>query len=155
MTNYVNNLDELLNRGYRYALSLTRNSDVAQDILQDACLRLSRRGGPWNIRYLNTTIRNRYIDQQRRAAKLDFGPLNETDLVDELDLSILLVDPQLEAALDLLRSEEREILYLSVIEGYSASEIAKLTKRPRGTILSSLHRTKKKLAKLLNECVRE
>lgn len=144
-------LDELLNRGYRYALSLTHSSEAAQDLLQDACLRISRRGGPWKVSYLITTIRNRHIDQQRRAAKLEFSPIDENDLIGEIDFSVLMVDPQLEAALDLLRAEEREMLFLSVVEEYSASEIAKLTKKPRGTILSILHRTKKKLQKLLTE----
>lgn len=151
MDDTPHSLDDLLNRGYRYALSLTHNSEAAQDLLQDACLRLSRRGGPWNIRYLITTIRNRHIDVQRRAAKIAFSPIEESDLIDEIDFSVLMVDPQLEAALDLLRAEEREMLFLSVVEEYSASEIATLTKKPRGTILSILHRTKKKLQKLLTE----
>jgi RNA polymerase sigma-70 factor (ECF subfamily) len=40
-------------------------------------------------------------------------------------------------------------LYLAVVEGYTAEEIAELTSRPRGTILSLLHRTKAKLCDLL------
>lgn len=54
-------------------------------------------------------------------------------------------DPELERALDQLRATEREILFLSVLEEYSAREIAELTGRPRGTILSIIHRAKKKL----------
>lgn len=142
-------LDDLLHRGYRYALSLTHNSETAQDLLQDACLRISRRGGPWSIRYLITTIRNRHIDLQRRSSKLDFTSLDEFDLIGDVDVTMRSFDPQLERALAQLNEDERELLYLSVMEGYSASELAKLTKRPRGTILSSLHRSKKKLQKLL------
>ncbi|MEM7133527.1 MAG: RNA polymerase sigma factor [Chloroflexota bacterium] len=155
MTSISDEFDELLHRGYRYSLSLTHNSEMAQDILQEACLKISRRGGPWNVRYLVTTIRNTYIDQYRRASKLHFIPLDDADLVDDIDITLHLVDPQLELALAQLRDEERELLYLSAVEGYSASEIAKHTKRPRGTILSALHRAKKKLQKLLIEYVSE
>lgn len=147
--NRPDDLGDLLDRGYRYALSLAHNNEAAQDLLQDACLRISRRGGPWNIRYLITTIRNRHIDVHRRAQKIQFSSLDDFDLMGEVDVTMSSIDPQLEAALAQLNDDERELLYLSVMEGYSAGEIAKLTKRPRGTILSSLHRSKKKLERLL------
>lgn len=151
MTNRPDNLDDLLDRGYRYALSLTHNNEAAQDLLQDACLRISRRGGPWNIRYLITTIRNRHIDDHRRASRLDFTELNDSSLIGDIDVNFTSFDPQLEMALAELRDDERELLYLSVMEGYSAREIAKLTNRPRGTVLSLIHRAKKKLERYLSE----
>jgi len=159
MTQTTDGLEELLHRGYRYALSLTHNNEMAQDLVQDACVRISRRGGPWKIRYLITTIRNGFIDQCRRAAKIDFTSLGEmdliadVDLVSDIDMSIASFDPPLELALAQLRDDERELLYLSIMEEYSASEIAKLTGRPRGTVLSILHRAKIKLQKSLAENV--
>ena len=51
----------------------------------------------------------------------------------------------LSAALAELSPGERELLFLAVIEEYTAVEIARLTGRPRGTVLSSIHRTKQKL----------
>lgn len=41
------------------------------------------------------------------------------------------------------------MLFLTAVEGYTTAEIAQLTGRPRGTILSALHRAKKKLRQLL------
>lgn len=96
-----------------------------------------------------TTIRNRHIDIHRRSQKFDFAPLDDFDLIGEIDVTMSSFDPALERALAQLNDDERELLYLSVMEGYSTGEIAKLTKRPRGTILSMLHRSKKKLQKLL------
>jgi len=55
----------------------------------------------------------------------------------------------LHKALGRLRVEERETLFLAVVEGFSTQEIAAMTNRPRGTVLSMLHRTKSKLRKLL------
>lgn len=44
-----------------------------------------------------------------------------------------------------LRDVERETLYLSVVEGYTADEISTMTSTARGTVLSMLHRAKIKL----------
>ncbi len=148
-------LDEMLQRGYRYALALTHDAEMAQDILQEACLKISRRGGPWLIGYLLTTIRNSHIDHLRRARKLQFDPIDDMDLIDDIDIELTSFDPQLEAALAHLREDERELLYLSIVEGYSTSELADLAERPRGTILSTLHRAKQKLRKLLTQTIPE
>jgi len=55
----------------------------------------------------------------------------------------------LKSALDTLRAEERQAIYLNYYEGYSASEIAKVNNMPRSTVLSMLQRGKQKLAKSL------
>jgi RNA polymerase sigma-70 factor (ECF subfamily) len=52
-------------------------------------------------------------------------------------------------ALGHLRPREREALYLSAVESYTAQEIADLTGSPRGTVLSLLHRAKGKLREIL------
>ena len=49
-----------------------------------------------------------------------------------------------------LRDTEREALLLSVVEGYSASEIASLTDSTRGTVLSLVHRAKLKIQQALD-----
>ena len=47
-----------------------------------------------------------------------------------------------------LRDVEREALFLHVVEGYSVNEIAVLTGKPRGTVLSLIHRGRQKLTTL-------
>ena len=54
------------------------------------------------------------------------------------------VTVDLDELLAFLRPEEREALYMNAVEGYSAREIAELTDRPRNTVLSLIHRGKKK-----------
>ena len=61
----------------------------------------------------------------------------------------LAAQDEMDAALERLRPEEREALYLAAVEGYTASEIAKLTDRPRGSVLSLLHRAKARLRDVL------
>ena len=148
-------MDELLNRAYRYALSLTHDADQARDLVQDASLSVARRGGPWHAGYLLTAIRNRFLDLRRRPLLFD-ADADETALGgpdDGLapDSSAPFASEALTSVLSELRESEREVLFLHAVEGLTASEIGALTERPRGTVLSLLHRTKKKLRARLGE----
>jgi len=149
-------VDALLDRAYRYAFSLTYNATEAEDLLQDACLSILASGGSWERSYVFATIRNRFIDRYRRNRKILFLSLDRDDDRSEEEPADLnweapdvLQNGLLDRALGSLRAEERETLFLAVVDGYTAEEIAELTARPRGTILSLLHRTKAKLRDLL------
>ncbi len=145
-------LRDLLQRGYRYALSLTHDAEEAEDLVQDAALSISRRGGPWNMPFLITIIRNRFIDVYRRKKRVPFEALDEQayDTYEDDTHPESVEHDQLEAILGGLKPSEREILYLSAVEEYTTAEIADMTGRPRGTVLSLLHRTKLKLRKRLS-----
>lgn len=148
-------IDKMLDAGYRYALSLTHDGAQAEDLVQDALLSLLASNGIWERSYLLATIRNRFIDKYRRSRKVLFVALEDENgtAIDPPDLSFevpdVLQSGLLVRALAQLRVEEREALFLAVVEGYTAQEIGKLTDRPRGTILSLLHRAKKKLRQIL------
>ena len=139
--------EELLQRGFRYALSLTHDESGAEDLLQDAFVAILRRNGPRTLPYLITTIRHRFIDLYRRERLVVMQSLDETP-EDELGLDApdkSIDAAHLDAALATLRPQEREALYLAAVEDYTAQEIADLTGRPRGTILSLIHRARGKL----------
>ncbi len=97
-----------------------------------------------------TTIRNLYIDQYRRRKRIRFIAL--TSEHESLSTSDAPTGEYTKVAIDQmlskLRDIEREALFLHIVEGYSANEIATLTGRPRGTVLSLIHRSRKKLAAL-------
>ena len=97
-----------------------------------------------------TTIRNLYIDQYRRRQRVRFITL--TSEHEGLSASGAVTGGDTKVAIDQmlskLRDIEREALFLHIAEGYSANEIATLTGRPRGTVLSLIHRSRKKLAAL-------
>ena len=143
-------LDALLQRAYRYALSLARDEDTARDLVQDACLSIARRGGPWRAGYVLTSVRNRFIDTTRRADH-HTREVEEYDATTDAPTPFAGEAPGLGDALDTLRPIEREVLFLHAVEGFSASEIGALTDQPRGTVLSLLHRTKAKLRPLLTD----
>ncbi len=143
--------EELLQSGFRYAYALTHHHHDSEDLVQAAWLKLHERYSEVKTKALFfTTIRNLYIDQYRRKKLIRFITLtNEHEYLQASE------DTGAEGArvvtdqmLSKLRDTEREVLFLNIVEGYSANEIAKLTGRPRGTVLSLLHRSRKKLAAL-------
>ena len=150
---------ELLQAVYRYALSLSANHADAEDLVQEGWLRSRERYGVGvDRRIVFRTVRNLYIDGWRRARRFptdefDTGIASDNQLADN-DSSRDPVRNCGEGALGRhlaeLRDIEREVLLLSVVEGYSASEIAVLLNRSRGTVLSLVHRAKAKLQQALD-----
>ncbi|BAM02642.1 RNA polymerase sigma factor [Phycisphaera mikurensis] len=144
-------LDGLLRRGFGYALCLTHDAAAAEDLLQEALLGIARRGGPWHAGYLLAAVRNAWVDEhRRRGRRLPTSPLDavaEDELVEPPADSVPR-DELLGGLLGHLRPPDRELLYLAAVEGHTAAELAALTGRPRGTVLSSLFRAKKKLRRL-------
>ena len=72
--------------------------------------------------------------RERIQAGYGYAPGPTEDLhLDRVDLT---------QALSRLRPEEREAIYLQAVKGYTAAEAAELMDRPRGTVLSLIHRGK-------------
>lgn len=141
---------DLLQAGYRYALSLRGDPHDAEDLVQEAWYRLVRRAGRVDGKaLLFVTIRHAFIDRYRRDRLVMIEPLDgvqEPTAEDgEAILDARLTARDLEAPLATLRAEEREALFLTIVEGYTAQEVGALTGRPRGTVLSLIHRAKRKL----------
>lgn len=136
----------MIQSGYRYALALTHSTHDAEDLVQTAFLKLYRRhGNVENKALFITTIRNQFIDQRRRAKLIVFQPESDMEQEEAEPTATPGSALDLEAILSHLRPEEREALYLNIVEGYSAREIAELTGKPRNTVLSLIHRGKEKL----------
>lgn len=161
---------ELLDAGFRYALALTHDRDEAEDLVQDAWLKLHERSRLLRGRgYFLRTIRNLFIDRHRRSRMILLDPLPPDDALPAAGGSVAAVespealqaseataaliqigDGELHDALAQLRPEEREALYLNAVEGLSASRIAGLTDRPRSTVLSLIQRGKQKMQQMLH-----
>lgn len=148
-------LEDLLQRAYRYALALAHDPDRAADLVQDACVALLAADGEWTRGYLFAAVRSRFIDQYRRGRlvvmeSIDEAPAGwDASAVDEERLHVEIA--ALERGLGLLGREEREVLFLAAVEGYTAREIAAATERPRGTVTSLIYRARRKLLALLSE----
>ncbi len=152
---------DLLNAGFRYAYSLSGNQQDAEDLVHDAWIRLDRRYGRVSEKpLLFRTIRNLYIDQYRRRQVIHFVDDYDTEhdatysdaQSHESAIELRYLDAEaLQLSLNRLRDVEREYLFLAVVEGYTADEIGQMTGTARGTVLSILHRSKRKLRRLLTE----
>ncbi len=145
---------------YRYGYSLTQNEANAYDLLQDALARYLAR--PHKSKtldkpefYIRRMMRNQFIDQLRHIKRF---PLESLDQVDEqaadLDLNQfeqMMIDQHLlEQIWIRINPLERELLHLWAVEGMTALEISDQLETPRGTILSRIHRLRKKIEDLLS-----
>jgi RNA polymerase sigma-70 factor (ECF subfamily) len=145
-----------LNSAYNLARWLTRNEQVAEDIVQEAYLRAFRfydraRGGdlrPWLLKIVRNTYytwlrKNRVqqsIDSDSDLAGRDryFG--NPEDAAIQNDSRLLL-----QRALETLSPRLREMLILRELEGMSYKEISAVVGVPTGTVMSSLSRARARL----------
>ncbi len=149
-------IESLIQTGYRYACALQNDSGEAQGLVHEAWLRATRSQKETPDKaLLFRCIRNIHIDQYRRTQSIRFSHTDDlgrdageqTGAFDVVEIP----DAQLENALHQLRDTEREALFLSVVEGYTAIEIAKLTGSTRGSVLSLIHRARLKLKQLMEE----
>lgn len=153
---FANQIVSLLPNLRRYAISLTRQPDLADDLMQitvEKALRQRRQYdstqklAPWLLRIL----RNAWIDETRRQAAR--GPHSDVDdsapeLVTEgeANLEIRLEARQTLEAIDALPEGQRDAMVLVCVEGLSYREAAEVMDVAIGTVMSRLARARLTLA---------
>lgn len=150
---------------YGYALRLTQNRQDAEDLVQDAYIKVRRnldrhRDGTFSRAWLFQILTNTYIDayrhRQRRPATV---PLNEElSAADEPGSDAALLDSigdEVKAALEDLPPSIRPTLLLKDVEGFRYREIAEMLGVPIGTVMSRLHRGRRLLRSHLQEFAAE
>ncbi len=155
---------------YRYARQMAWQSDQAPDILQEAVMTAWREFGrferntnfkAWMFRILiNTIYRLNKRVARHRAASLDEASMDASVVMEREDTwSMLLdsperltelLDERLVQALDRLGADERQCLLLRLLEGFSYKEIAAMLEIPMGTVMSHVHRGRRKLRERLS-----
>jgi len=137
----------------RYARALTRDADVADDLVQDTLVRALRsehlfHGGEvrcWLYTILTNLNRNRLRSLARRPTLL---PLEDNDTTD-------LTGPEaggrdIERALGTLVEDQRSALLLVVLEGLTYREVAEVQGVPIGTVMSRLARARVQIKNYLD-----
>jgi RNA polymerase sigma-70 factor, ECF subfamily len=150
-----------LDAAFNLARWLLRNRTDAEDVAQDAVLRAFRAFGTYrsgNARaWLLQIVRNTcftWLRQNRMAA--EFMEFDETTMPQESanpeTLALASSDrEQLTRALEAMPESFREILVLRELEGCSYKEIAEITSRPIGTVMSALARARGQLRNHLSQ----
>lgn len=142
-----------------YGRALTRDLGEADDLVQDCLLKamekqhLYKRGT--NLRaWLLTVLRNLFINdyrrKQARGTPLSFDEnFHDAKGPEPMSASRATRD-QIEAALASLPAEQREVVVLIPMQGFSYEEVAEITKVPLGTVRSRLSRARTALKRILD-----
>jgi RNA polymerase sigma-70 factor (ECF subfamily) len=141
----------------RYARMLTRDSNRADDLVQDTLVRGLAKADLWqpgtDIRaWLFTIMHNQYVNDIRRAtreqATVDVDKVAST-LVATADPTASRQLSELDHALGLLSAGQRAVVLLVGLEGMSYGEAAKILGVPIGTVRSRLGRAREALRSLM------
>jgi RNA polymerase sigma factor (sigma-70 family) len=145
---------------YRAAYRLTRSAVDAEDLVQEVCVRAYARlaeveGLEQPRGWLLRVLYRLFIDVRRRYERKHVRPIEETEEfassdpgpAEEVDRA--LHRWRIEQAWRHLNPEQRLLLSLHDVEGYSLLEIQSLTGIKEGTIKSRLHRARVRLGRLL------
>jgi len=156
---------------WRAARRLTRDRAAAEDLVQETYLRALRarrafrlRGfgmRPWLLRIMrNLYLSQRALDARRPAPvpgeRLDCMPaasqrfvprsFNGSPSLHALDE----MDQEIAGAVRNLPSAQRSVLMLWALEGMTYNEVAAAVKAPAGTVMSRLHRARRRLTRRLS-----
>ncbi len=137
----------------RYARALTGDGNRADDLVQDTLERALSRFTLWPPRdlrlWLFAIMHNLFVNQVRRPDAVEYreepgeGDIHAQSPMDALELR------DLDAALQKLPPEQREVLLLVALEELSYADAAKVLGVPPGTIMSRLSRGRDRLRSLL------
>lgn len=136
---------------YAYALSILKNPDDAEDVLQDTFLKIRSAAAHYQpegkpMAWILAITRNLCLMKLRQQNHLSFYSLDEIppepDLGQIEDLEDRLV---MRTALRILADDECQIIVLHAVTGWKHREIAQLLNMPVSTVLSKYRRGIKKL----------
>jgi len=148
---------------YRVAMSITRNRPDAEDLVQDTMLRafrsIERFDGRHPRAWLLTIMRNAQINRVRRRRP---GLLADPDGFADRDAGMaddapgpeqVVMDRQFDSVVEdaylALPEKFREVIDLVDLAGLSYDEAAAVLEVPQGTVMSRLHRGRKRIRESL------
>jgi len=132
----------------RAAISITRDAAVAEDLVQETLLRAWRffdrfdqgtNCKAWLFRImLNLSTR---VREKRTAESISSIPLDETHAEDYASTNgDFLQQLLIRRAFEALPPDQRTVLHLAIVDGFTCKEIAELLSLPMGTVMSRLSR---------------
>ena len=165
-------VDALYNTAYR----MTRNSEDAEDLVQETYLKAYRyydkfeegtNFKAWLFKIMKNTFINNYRKKQQAPALSDFAEIEESFETQvnedtarqtknpEEELLENVLDEDVQKALDKLPPDYRMVVLLADLEGFSYKEIAEILEVPVGTVMSRLYRGRRLLEAAMLEFARD
>ncbi len=157
---FNNQLVTLLPRLRRFAYALTAGGPDADDLVQAACERALSRKNQWRkgsrldswlfkimSRLRIDTYRSKDFKLVRQLQDETTVPDNGLTPEEEVDTKARL--KQVILAMDQLSEQDKAMLALVCLEGYSYRDTATMLDIPIGTVMSRLARARKKLVKMV------
>ena len=161
-----------MNQLFATAMRMTRNRADAEDLVQETFLKGYRAYErfeegtnlrAWLFRILTNNYINTYRKKQRRPTQTDLEDVQDLYLYRRLggnelasigrsaedELFDQITDGDILDALDELPEQYRSAVMLADVEGFAYKEIAEILDIPIGTVMSRLHRGRKKLQEQL------
>lgn len=138
------------NSVYGYALSILKNRQNAEDVMQETYLKI-RENAPFYqpqgkpMAWVITIAKNLCFMKLREGTRTVPLPAEEPEIVDFSEISEMEDRLVLEALMNRLSDREREIVLLHAVSGLKHREIAKVLSLPLSTVLSTYSRAMKKL----------
>lgn len=140
---------------YGFALSILKNSQEAEDVLQEVYIRIHKSADLYEptgkpVAWILTITKNlAYMKIRQNKNHVDINEL-ENHLIVNLNENIenrLFI----KTVFSYISDEERNILTLHSISGFKHREIAKILSMPLATVLSKYNRAIKKIKKRMSE----
>lgn len=156
MSTFLVELEHCIPALRRYACSLLYKQEEADDLVQDCLERAIKKQSLWqqgtSLRaWLFTMQHNLYVNQLK---KLSRQPQMSSEIeqlkhsVEPYKSEILIRD--IDFCIRQLPDNQRQVLLLITVEGFTYKEVAEIMKIPLGTVMSRLSRARKSLQTLMN-----
>lgn len=148
-------VERYMKRAYYIALSFVRNTQDAMDISQESFIKAFRKIKrfdpeksffPWFYKLL----KNLCLDHIKRRRRTQEIPLDEARVLKE-EREDKEMKEILWRGIEELPFEQREVIILRYFQQCSYQEIAEITARPVGTVMSSLYYAKKRLREVIKK----
>ena len=166
----------LLDQLYGGALRLTRNPADAEDLVQETYIKAFQAFDSftqgtnlkaWMYRIMTNLYITNYRKAQRRPTQTSAEEITDYQLLSsashesqglesaEVEALKKLPTSEISEALNALSEDYRMVVYYADVEGLAYREIAEIMGVPLGTVMSRLHRGRKKLRDALKDVARE
>ena len=147
---------------FYHALKIVRNESDAEDILQEAFIKIAKNinaigdvKSKETVSFLIVITKNTAFDYIRKASKITELPLNETETyIDESALENLVSSIEYEQIVSVITSiptPYNEVLYLHYVKDYSIKKTANILDKKTATVKMQLVRGKRILIEKLSE----